>query len=112
MVKKNKNVFKCYIKCFKINGEMFNFVRESIGTESTELKKLVMISLSISHGQGGVERGFGDTKRIVSDRLSLNDVSVKGLKTVGETVNNFAPIASSLLNNMKHACSLKMQEEQ
>ena len=40
-------VFKCYIKFFKTTGEMFNFVSEKIGTESTEQKKLVKICLSM-----------------------------------------------------------------
>ena len=49
------------------------------------------------------------------NRLSLRDGSVNGLKTVRETVQKFGvqrvPINASLVNDVKQAHILKMQEE-
>ena len=86
----------------------FKTVAEMLEEKLKELMKLIKICCSLSYGQDGVERGFSDTKRIVSDRVPLNDESVKGLKTVREVIRNVGgaenvPISHILINSVKHA---------
>ena len=94
----------------------FMTVEDTIGVKPVEPIKLVELSCSLSHGQAGSERGFADTKGTVVDRSSMSDRSVKDLKIVREAVQIFGfaervPITASLLNDVKQAHSLKMQEE-
>ena len=58
--------------------QVFKIVQDNIEEEPVELIKLEKLLCSLSHGQAGSERGFANTKRIVMDRSSLSDRSVKG----------------------------------
>ena len=96
--------------------EIFKVVEDKLGEKPNELKKLIKLCCSMSHGQAGVERGFSETKRIVADRSSLSDIGVKGLKTVREAVRNCGgaenvPLNFTLLNNVKKARAVKDREE-
>jgi len=54
------------------------------------LSKLIKCVLSLSHGNSDVERGFSESKHIVTDeRSSLSDVSINGLRATSAGVKFF-----------------------
>ena len=61
---------------------MFKILTDKLLEPPLELMKLVKMTLSLPHGQAGVESGFSNTKSIVEGRESLNHTSVKAHKQV------------------------------
>ena len=58
---------------------MFKILTDKLLEPPLELMKLVKMTLSLPHGQAGVESGFSNTKSIVEGRESLNHTSVKAI---------------------------------
>ena len=61
---------------------MFKILTDKLLEPPLELMKLVKMTLSLPHGQAGVESGFSNTKSIVEGRESLNHTSVKDWSNV------------------------------
>ena len=96
--------------------EVFKTIESKTGEKPFELIKLIKILCSLSHGNGAIERGFTITKQLVQGRVSLNDTSVKGQKTVKEAIQAFGgahnvPITANLLNSIKCAAMDKKKED-
>ena len=97
-------------------AEVMSIITKKTGEEPVELKKLVQLCLTLSHGQGMVESGFASTKWFVTNRNSLGDTSVKALKMVQKVCKRFGgaenvPITTQLLNSSKSAVRNQRQEE-
>merc|ERR1712032_1782696 len=80
-----------------------------------ELMKLAKMTLSLPHGQAGVESGFSNTKSVVEGRESLNHTSVKAQKLVqcalrGKGGAQHVPITTSMMNAVRGANAKYMQE--
>ena len=85
--------------------------------EPVEMIRLIKICCSLSHGNAAVERGFSITKRLVADRGSLTEESVKGQKTVKESLKNHGgahnvPLEPALINSVKCAAMNRKKKEQ
>ena len=61
---------------------MFKILTDKLLEPPPKVMKLVKMTLSLPHGQAGVESGFSNTKSIVEGRESLNHTSVKAQKLV------------------------------
>ena len=61
---------------------MFKILTDKPLEPPLELLRLVKMTLTLPHGQAGVDSGFSNTKSIVEGRESLNHTSVKAQKLV------------------------------
>jgi len=83
---------------------------DSLGHPSkyTDLMVVVKAALSVSHGQGDVERGFSWNNQIVDDiRIALKERTILALRTVKDVVNRFdnvrVQITSQLIRQFQGA---------
>ena len=94
---------------------MFKILTDKLLEPPLELMKLVKMTLSLPHGQAGVESGFSNTKSIVEGRESLNHTSVKAQKLVqcalrGKGGAQHVPITTSTMNAVRGANAKYLQE--
>ena len=94
---------------------MFKILTDKLLEPPLELMKLVKMTLSLPHGQAGVESGFSNTKSIVEGRESLNHTSVKAQKLVQCTLRGkggaqYVPITTSMMNAVRGANAKYLQE--
>ena len=94
---------------------MFKILTDKLLEPPLELMKLVKMTLSLPHGQAGVESGFSNTKSIVEGRESLNHTSVKAQKLVqcalrGKGGAQHVPITTSMMNAVRGANAKYLQE--
>ena len=94
---------------------MFKILTDKLLEPPLELMKLVKMTLSLPHGQAGVESGFSNTKSIVEGRESLNHTSVKAQKLVqcalrGKGVAQHVLITTSIMNAVRGANAKYLQE--
>ena len=87
---------------------MFKILTDKLLEPPLQLMKLVKMTLSLPHGQAGVESGFSNTKSIVKGRESLNHTSVKPPKLVqcalrGKGGAQHVPITTSMMNAVRGA---------
>merc|ERR1719245_2277139 len=81
-----------YTRCFKgLNA-----------TEYTELIRFVKMALSLPVSNGSVERGFSETRRLVTSRESISLASLTGRKVGKEALNRYGhacdvPISTPLV---------------
>ena len=69
--------------------KVFGILEEVNGEPPKEVMKLVKMSMTLSHGQGMVERGFNITKQILHNRNSMSVKSVKAQKTVRQEIAKY-----------------------
>ena len=94
---------------------MFKILTDKLLEPPLELMKLVKMTLSLPHGQAGVESGFSNTKSIVEGRESLNHTSVKAQKLVqcalrGKGGAQHVPITTFMMNAVRGANAKYLQE--
>ena len=75
-----------------------------------ELELLVKLTCTLAHGNAFLERGMGVTKRVVTGRTSLSDVSVKAQKMVKQMIDHYGgvtevPITSEMMQCVREARS-------
>ena len=88
--------------------KVFVSLEARISEAPLELIKLVKLTLSLPHGQAGVESGFSNSKSIVENRESLSMQSVKAQKMVQGLVRQAGgahnvSITSAMLSKVKMA---------
>ena len=64
----------------------FNFVRP------VELELLVKLTYTLAHGNAFIKRGMGITKRLVTSRTCLSDISVKAQKMVKQIIDHYGGV--------------------
>lgn len=89
-------------------AEMFQILTEAMTEPPLPLIKLIKLTLSLPHGQAGVESGFSNTKSIVDGRENLTDTSVKAQRMTQSVVRRAGgahnvPITTSMLYSVKGA---------
>ena len=105
----------CYRKVFYI-------VEEEKSQNPAAFKKLIKMTLPLSYGNAFLERGFNNTKQIVSGRESLNLNSIKGQKTVKYVITmsggankvtvDFNTINAVKTSHMAYQKSLDLEKEE
>ena len=91
-------------------AQMFKILTERMTEPPLALIKLIKLTLSLPHGQAGVESGFSATKSIVDGRESLTATSVKAQRMTQSVVRRAGGahnvlITTPMLNSVKGACA-------
>ena len=94
--------------------EVFRLLEVENGEPALELERLVKACCTVSNSQGFVERGFSVTKRVVEDRESLSDESVRAQKLITAVIKSArgtdkVSITTSMMNDVKYASSRKKE---
>ena len=89
-------------------AEMFQVLTKAMSEPPSALIKLIKLTLSLPHGQAGVESGFSNTKSIVDGRECLADKSVKAQRMIQSAVRRAGgahnvSVTTSMLNSVKGA---------
>ena len=91
-------------------GRIFGIITELNSVRPLELELLVKLTCTLAHGNAFLERGMGVTKRVVTGRTSLSDVSVKAQKMVKQMIDHYGgvtevPITSEMMQYVREARS-------
>ena len=91
-------------------GRIFGIITELNSVRPVELELLVKLTCTLAHGNAFLERGMGVTKRVVTGRTSLSDVSVKAQKMVKQMIDHYGgvtevPITSEMMQYVREARS-------
>jgi len=79
------------------------------------LPKIIKPLLCLSHGNADLERGFSINKRLItSDRSSLSEMSINGLRTVEDVICRCCgvmnvKVTSAMLKAARNAASMHRQ---
>ena len=86
--------------------KVFQVLEEKMSEAPLELIRLVKLTLSLPHGQAGVESGFSNSKSIIENRESLSMENVKSQKMVQGLVRRAGgahnvPITAAMLSKVR-----------